>query len=148
MPRLIIAEPAAAYLRRSPIVVDASILAAVLFSESGRGKAEASMAGHALCAPSLIDFEIANVALNKKRRRLIDADTLEGAIRDFTELDIERYPITAADLVALAERYALSAYDASYLWLAASLQVPLVTFDERLGAAAKEHLAEGDRPGQ
>ena len=145
MPRLIVAEPAAAYLHRPRIVVDASILAAALFSESGRDRAEASLAGRALCAPNLIDFEIANVALIKKRRGLIHAGTVEGAIRDFAELDIARYPVNAADLVTLGERYNLSACDASYLWLAATMQVPLITFDERLGAAAKAYLAEGDQ---
>jgi predicted nucleic acid-binding protein len=43
---------------------------------------------------------------------------------------------------ALAERYALSAYDASYLWLAAELKAPLATFDRKLGTAAQRHLGE------
>ncbi len=143
--RLIVAESAAAYLRRPRIVVDASVLAAFLFSESGRDQAEAWMAGRALCAPHLIDYEIVSVALNKKRRRLIPATMVERALEDFNELDIERFAASAVNLLLLADRYNLSAYDASYLWLAETLQAPVVTFDARLGAAAQQHLAAGDR---
>ncbi|MDP3414253.1 MAG: type II toxin-antitoxin system VapC family toxin, partial [Polaromonas sp.] len=41
----------------------------------------------------------------------------------------------------LAMRYGLSAYDAAYLWLAADLKCPLATFDDKLAAAARTHLA-------
>lgn len=143
--RLFVAESAAAYLQRPRIVVDASVLAASLFSEPGGDQAATWLAGRALCAPHLIDYEIVNVALNKKRRRLIAAKLIEDALQDFDALDIERYAANAAELAVLAERYRLTAYDASYLWLAAALQAPLVSFDERLGAAAQQHLAAGDR---
>ena len=43
---------------------------------------------------------------------------------------------------ALAQQYTLSAYDAAYLWLAAELRLPLVTFDRRLGEAAAAHLGQ------
>jgi predicted nucleic acid-binding protein len=36
-----------------------------------------------------------------------------------------------------AARYELSASDAAYLWLAAELQAPLATFDQKLAAAAQ-----------
>ena len=39
-------------------------------------------------------------------------------------------------VLGLAERFDLSAYDASYLWLAHELEVELVTLDRRLVRAA------------
>ena len=39
----------------------------------------------------------------------------------------------------------LTAYDAAYLLLAATLQAPLLTFDQRLSQAAQRHLSGGER---
>ena len=44
---------------------------------------------------------------------------------------------------ALALEYELTGYDAAYLWLAAELRAPLMTFDTRLGSAARRHLSGG-----
>ncbi len=140
--RLYVAESAAAYLRRSRIVVDSSVLAAALFAEPELDRATSWMTGHALCAPHLIDYEIANVALGKMRRKLLDKTALGRAMENFSKMDIERHATNTIDLVALAEHCALTAYDASYLWLASTLQAPLLTFDARLGAAAQKHLRE------
>ena len=41
-----------------------------------------------------------------------------------------------AQLLGLAERIGLTAYDASYLWLARRTGAELVTLDRRLAAAA------------
>jgi predicted nucleic acid-binding protein len=145
--RLIVAEPAAAYLHRPRLVVDASVLAAVIFAEPNGPDAHAWTSGRALCAPHLLDAEVANAGLNKLRRRAMPVDAVLGALETFAAIEVQRFVAAPAEVVKLAQRYALSAYDASYLWLAASLGVPLATFDKRLGEAAKTHLAGGDRPG-
>ena len=59
-------------------------------------------------------------------------------------MEIELHPINAPAVAALAMHYRLSAYDAAYLWLAAELKAPLATFDDKLAAAAKTHLASLD----
>jgi predicted nucleic acid-binding protein len=58
----------------------------------------------------------------------------------YEEIVIERHAVPATEALALALRYNLTTYDAAYLWLAAHLDAPLATFDERLAAAAREHL--------
>ena len=45
-------------------------------------------------------------------------------------------PVDQAGVVVLATATGLTAYDASYLWLARHLQAELVTLDRRLAAAA------------
>jgi predicted nucleic acid-binding protein len=51
-------------------------------------------------------------------------------------LAIDERSVNHAGVVRLAEAHRLSAYDASYLWLARDLNVDLVTLDKRLAAAA------------
>ena len=55
-------------------------------------------------------------------------------------IDVDRQGVAPAELLALALRFGLSAYDAAYLELALRLQLPLATADGPLRDAA---LASG-----
>ena len=139
-PTLYIAEPPAAYLERPAMVVDCSVLAAVLFEEPSRDQAVARLTGRSLHAPTLIDHEIASVAL-KKHQQGWPAESIALALADYAEQALELHRSDVAAQCELAHRYALSAYDAAYLWLAAQMKAPLATFDRKLGEAAQRHLA-------
>ncbi|MFH1813491.1 MAG: type II toxin-antitoxin system VapC family toxin [Pseudomonadota bacterium] len=135
-----LAEPAAAYLVQAPLVVDCSLMAALLFDEAERDVAHERLVGRRLFAPRLLDYEMANVSLKKLHRGMAMPD-VEQALDDFQGLDIELLDAPLQALLPLARRYGLSAYDAAYLWLAAALKAPLATFDAKLGEAARVHLA-------
>lgn len=137
---LILAEPPVAYRVQPPLVIDASVIGALLFDEPERGQAQAWMQGKQLFAPQLLDYEVANVAVTKLRKGLT-ATAAQIALRAYESADIRLLDADAAQVVELAERYRLSAYDAAYLWLAADMKAPLATFDRRLGDAARKHLA-------
>lgn len=141
MPALIVAQPPATYTARQPLVVDASVLAAALFGEDEHELAVSWMRAHALAAPQLVDYEIANIALNKLRRKLVDHEAAAQSLSLFAALDITRMPTAMEGVFALAAQYKLTAYDAAYLWLAAQLKAPLATFDRRLGEAAQDCLS-------
>lgn len=138
--KLYVAEPPVAYLARPSLVVDCSVLAAVLFEEPSRDQALARLAGRSLYAPTLIDHEIASIAL-KKHAQGWPAESIQLALDDYAEQALELHRGDIAAQCELAHRYGLSAYDAAYLWLAADLKAPLVTFDRKLGEAAQRHLA-------
>jgi predicted nucleic acid-binding protein len=136
---LYLAEPQGNYTRYPPLVVDCSVLAALLFDEKTRETASLAMAGKELYAPYLLDHEIVSVALKKARS---SSDNLVGqALKELSELRLTRTAIDPSSQFALAKRYNLSAYDAAYLQLAMDLRSPLATFDQKLGAAAKTALA-------
>ncbi len=136
-----VAEPPATYLVRPAIVVDCSVLSAVLFEEPMRDEALQRLAGRTLHAPGLIDHEIASVA-TKKLGSGWPAESVQAALTDYANQALERHRTDVVAQVALALRYKLSAYDAAYLWLAAELRAPLATFDARLGKAAQRHLGD------
>ncbi len=136
---LYVAEPPAQYLARPPVVVDCSALAGLLFHEEWEALAAEKIHGRTLHAPFLLQIEIASVALKKHRKGF--SDIVTDALAQYADLDINLHRVEPQDALALALRYKLSAYDATYLWLAAELKAPLATFDEKLGRAAQLHLA-------
>jgi predicted nucleic acid-binding protein len=113
-------------------VVDASALVALLFNEVTREEIVARLRGATLCAPSLIEFEVANARLKKIRAAPAERQALLEAFSLFDALSIslERVDLKAA--IVLAERTKLTLYDASYLWLASAIGAALVTLDDRL----------------
>ena len=141
-PTLYVAEPPATYLHRPALVVDCSVLAGVLFQEPWQDEARSRIAERSLFAPYLLAHEVCSVAL-KKARQGASVAAHEGLVR-WRELSVELSGIDAAQTFDLAQRYRLSAYDASYLWLAAELKCPLATFDEALAQAAQVHLSALD----
>ena len=134
-----IAEPSSQYLVRPIVVVDASVLCAVIFDEAERDEATQLLAGRQLWAPRLLDHEVINVAA-KKQRRGLPAEVVRQALVNFLAHQIDMVNPVPMEQFALAAKYALSGYDAAYLWLAAAMRVPLLTFDRKLATAAKTHL--------
>lgn len=140
-PALHVAEPPPGYLGRPPIVVDCSVLSAVLFEEQWREDAQQVLFGKTLHAPLLLDSEIASVAAKKHRAGVPEA-VITRALSQYVRQQIEYLRPDVDAQYALALRYGISTYDAAYLWLAGTLQAPLATFDAKLAKAARAHLAE------
>lgn len=139
---LIVAEPLSRYGKHPPLVVDCSVVCALLFQEPEREQARVCMAGRALHAPQLLDYEFGSVAVTKLRTG--ERSDVDDGLRAFSRMEIVAHAIDVASTVALAERHGLSAYDAAYLWLAGTLRAPLATFDRRLGEIARQYLGSLD----
>ena len=124
------------------IVVDSSVFAAIAFDELKASEALSLVKGYEFYAPFLMAFETANIAWKKIIRDPSQhLEILEGmtiALKtpiNWTEVDFNK-------TLLLAVETGLTAYDASYLYLAQTLGMPLATFDRKLGSAA---LARGIR---
>jgi predicted nucleic acid-binding protein len=117
-------------------VVDASAAAALLFAEPEAENIAKRLEGARLAAPSLLDFELANVCLTKMRRQPDKRDAIRAAFRLANRLRVETVAVDHLAIVDLAEATGLSAYDASYLWVARALEAELVTLDRKLAAAS------------
>ncbi|MBK9240093.1 MAG: type II toxin-antitoxin system VapC family toxin [Acidobacteria bacterium] len=120
------------------VVADASALAALTFQEPGVDEVKLRLMGAQVFAPRLLQFEMANVAWKRIRREPEDAlatmTLLQAALGEGS--GIEWMDVNVTDVVLIAQATGLTAYDASYLWLAASLGADLVTLDKRLAAAS------------
>lgn len=117
-------------------VVDASAIAAVIFDEPGSEGVAQAMHGFRLTAPALLGFELANVCMSKSRRFPSERDSILAMYSLRFGLNIEELAVDHDGVVALARETGLTAYDASYLWLARQFGAELVTLDAALLRAA------------
>jgi predicted nucleic acid-binding protein len=118
------------------MVIDASAIAALVFSEPEAYTVRSKLSGRTLNAPVLVDFELANIRLMKLRRDPLNAAFYRAGFESFLCMPIERRSVDMSLLLELAERHGLTSYDASYLALAKMLGEPLFTLDRRLAMAA------------
>lgn len=128
------------------IVVDASaVLEVLLQTEVGRSLEGRLFGGEVLNAPHLLDLEVAQVLRRHVLRGALQPARAEGALRDFSDLRIERYPHHLFLGRVWELRANVTAYDAAYLALAEALDSPLVTADRKL-AAVPGHGATVELP--
>jgi predicted nucleic acid-binding protein len=117
-------------------VVDASVVAAILFAEPEMDEALRLVEGYALIAPDLLAYEIVNVAIKKSRRHPESRDHIQAALSKFESLGIKLIDVEPSPVYQTADMSGLTGYDAAYLWLSQVKQTELVTFDKRLLQAA------------
>jgi predicted nucleic acid-binding protein len=92
--------------------------------------------GSSLIGPALLPFEVANTCLKKLRRHPDERDALMAAFEMLERMEVGVVEVHHGEVLGLAERTGLSAYDASYLWLARRTGSELVTLDRQLEAVA------------
>ena len=77
-----------------------------------------------------------NICLKKIRLHPGKRDLMLRGFANFQITEFHLYDVDKDQVLRLAELHRLSAYDASYLWLARHLGAELVTLDVRLEKAA------------
>lgn len=119
------------------LVVDSSVLAAVVFGEPDGERFAEQLERVTVCAPPLLKYELANVAVSKAARAPQHAPEIFGRL--MAALDPARgivwHDVDAIDIAILAHATGLTVYDAAYLWLAGWLEADLVTLDRELASA-------------
>ncbi len=88
--------------------------------------------------PALWELEFTNVLRTACVRQRLDAQRAQAVVAQIGALPIEvdRHPVARSELLALALRFGLSSYDATYLELALRLQCPVATQDDAMRLAA------------
>ncbi|HXG35911.1 MAG TPA: type II toxin-antitoxin system VapC family toxin [Dehalococcoidia bacterium] len=126
-----------------PFVIDASLTLAWCFEDETTPYAEATLEKlkqTSALVPTIWPLEVVNALLvAERRRRILQAQSLHflellGQLP--VEVSAEGIEEAFSWALALAREHSLSAYDASYLELAAREGLPLATQDTELRAAA------------
>ncbi len=124
-----------------PFIVDASIAGTWLLPDEENpfaAEALSRLADDDALAPELLQHEIRSILLSAEQRGRIDGDLVHTALARFRALPLRLLTRSDdAEVVRVARRYQLSAYDAAYLALALLENAPLATLDRKLAAAAR-----------
>ena len=119
------------------VVVDASALAAVVFSEPEGLEVLVALGDDSLSAPVILPLELTNVARTKARQRPVEAAVIRENLKAGLSRPIAIIEVNFDAVFQLALDTGLTTYDASYLWLSRHIGAPLVTLDKKLAAHAK-----------
>lgn len=119
------------------IVIDASVLANVVGDDGVEGESARRelRAGGGVAAPDLVDVETVAVLRKRWLAKTISESRFAAAIDDLEDLALDRYPTLSFMRRAYELRNTVTAYDATYVALAETLECELLTADERLSKA-------------
>jgi predicted nucleic acid-binding protein len=125
------------------VVVDASVALAWCFPDETSEYADAvlvALEGQQVLVPSVWSLEITNAITVAQRRNRINSTQSQRFIELLEGLTIREAVLSltwsVSNVLPLAQKYDLSAYDASYLAIAIRHSVPLATLDAGLTKAA------------
>lgn len=124
-----------------PFVLDNSVVCGWFLADQASAYTEAIAArleDDEAVVPAIWELEFVNVLRTACLRRKIDAQQAQGIAEQIGRLGlaVDRHPVPRSELLGLALRFGLSAYDAAYLELALRRLLPLATTDDALREAA------------
>ena len=114
------------------IVVDASVIMAVLLNEVMKPEIIQATKGVLIVSPASLPWEIGNaLSANVKRKRISPEQAIQ-AIQDFQKIDIRLVDIDLERAIRLSCEHNIYAYDAYLLACASGLGLPLFCLDENM----------------
>ena len=124
----------------TPFVLDTSVAAAFVFKDEATVETIELLGGignSSVFVPSLFWHEARNLLINGARRGRMAKASILPAMAFIRKLPIEDCGSGAdEDILNLANKHDLTAYDAAYLSLAIEKSCALITFDKKLRRAA------------
>ena len=118
------------------IVVDTSVIIAVIVNESRKEQLVEMTRGASLHAPSSLHWEIGNAFSAMFKRNRIDLSQALKALTAYKTIPIRFHDVDLKSSLELSDTHGLYAYDAYFLTCAMKVNSPLLTLDASLADAA------------
>ena len=120
------------------IVVDASVLIAVITNEADKQQLIELTREAELIAPLSVHWEIGNAFSAMLKRQRITLEQAIQATETYLQIPVRFVDVELVDSLALAEELGLYAYDAYLLRCAVKYRSPLLSLDKKLVQAARK----------
>jgi len=120
------------------IVVDASVLIAVIVNEDEKERLVAMTQEAELLAPMSVHWEIGNAFSSLIKRGRVTVEQALQAVDMYLEIPVRFVEVELVNSLELAGALGIYAYDAYLLRCAEKYRLPLLTLDRRLFQAAKD----------
>ncbi len=119
------------------LVVDTSVILAVVLNEPSKAALIQLTRGADLIAPASLHWEIGNAfSAMFKRKRLTREEALQALI-EYRKIPLRFIDVSLDDAVSLAAQLTIYAYDAYFIACARTQSVALLTIDNGLKVAAR-----------
>lgn len=120
------------------LVVDISVLVAVLVSEPERERLVRLTKDADLIAPGSVHWEIGNALAAMMKRKRIELEQVGAVLKAYEEIPIRFRDVDLESAMEIASDYNLYAYDAYVIACARDNRCALITLDRNLVQAAKQ----------
>ncbi len=121
----------------SEIVVDTTVIVAVITNEASKPKIIDATLGATLVAPSSLDVEIGNAFSRMFKRQRIELGAAEKALSAYLQIPILGIEIDLASAIRLSHELDVYAYDAYVIDCALKRGAPLISLDGGLLEACR-----------
>jgi len=120
------------------IVLDTSIIIAILMNESDKQGIIKATKGAEIFAPASFPWEIGNAFSAMFKRKRISLTQAQQAFKIYEMIPIQLVDISISDAMKTSNEYNIHAYDAYILECAKKLHYPLMSLDEQLIVKANQ----------
>lgn len=124
--------------KEKKIVVDASVVLAVILDEPEKPALVAETEGATLLAPGCLSWEVGNAFSAILKRKRMNFESVSKGLAIFDMIPVQEMEVSLADALALCNQHEIYAYDAYYLQLAKRSSLPLLTLDRRMVEVAQQ----------
>ncbi len=118
------------------IIIDASVILAVIVNEPERGSVIEMAAGHSLVGPGFIPWEIGDAFSSMLKQHRLSLKDAKRGLNIFNSIPIRYLAVDLENAMSIAHANNMYAYDAYFLDCASRHAAPLLTLDRTLKRAA------------
>jgi predicted nucleic acid-binding protein len=120
------------------IVVDTSVLIAVIANESEKPALVKATRGAELIAPHSVHWEIGNAFSAMFKRQIITLEQAQQSLKIYRKIRIDFLDVELEESLKIAHQLGIYAYDAYLIRCALKYNAPLISLDRGLVGYAKQ----------